>query len=306
MTAWVEELGDGRFRVTKTDSANVGIEGLRVRRLGHRGRQPLWPRRHRGANVTAAMRSGDVYYANDAGELEDILWAETDDTIKDSVVGDDWFGRDIADWVTERFTGDLAEPDSVFVRAGVNAMGNAGATLITGDASAEVEAGIYEGSTVYHDGRSTDSYTASSSGSAQASALLGEGGVTDDVSAVASFSGDVTVEIDRDADGNPTAMRIVTTGSGHADVSAWENEKEDPTYTQSTWQVPFDSTENRQIAGRVLWGLGISSVGVTDTLDTFDLSGIDYGELGRLHGSGEVRGVHVEPGLPAGLLHLRR
>jgi hypothetical protein len=277
-TVWVEELGDGRFRVTKTDDSSVGVEGgfgFDVSAVVNDNRYGVAATA--GGSINAAMRSGDVYYADDEGELEDIIWAETDDTLKDQLVGDDWFGRDAVDWVTEQVTGELAEPESTFVRAGVNAMGNAGATLITGDASAKVEAGIYEGTTTYRDGRTTDSFTASSSGSARASALLGDGGVTDDVSAVASYSGDLTVEVDRDADGNPTAMRIVTTGSGHADVSAWENEQEDPTYTQSTWQIPLDSEANSQTAARVLWGLGITSEGVTDTLDTFDFSGINYG-----------------------------
>jgi len=277
-TWFVEELGDGKYRLTRTGEAGIGAEigwGFDVSATVDDRRYGL--ALSAGAAATAALRNGEVYYASSDAEVQEILAAAMADDVKDSVVGDDWFGRDVVDWVTGASDKEQLTPDSTFIVAGVDVSGAAAATLATLDASADVQGGIYEGTTEYADGRTTDVFTAGSTGNAQASGLLGDHGVTDDVLAAASYAGGITVEVDRDKDGNPTAMRLVTLGSAHADVDAWDNPGEAPSYTETTWQVPLDSTANRVVAGRLALGLGLAVPGVTDTLSPLDFGAFNYG-----------------------------
>ncbi|QAY63500.1 hypothetical protein ET495_09815 [Xylanimonas allomyrinae] len=273
----VEQLNDGQMRITVQNSSGVGAEvgvGFDVSATVDDNRYGAAASAGATAGITSRM--GDVYYASTPDEVDDVISALMTDATKDAIAGSSGPVRAVVDWGAGLFGADPREPDATFQVAGVDAAGSAAVTLVTMDASAAVEAGIYEGRTTYKDGRTTDVYTASASGSARASGLLGNGLETDDVSAVASFSGTITVEIDRDEDDNPVAMRLVRNGMAAADVSAWSNEKVPPRYTETTWQVPLDSTSDKQTAARVLWGLGIDAAGVNDSLGPIDLSGLNY------------------------------
>lgn len=282
-TWYIEELGDGRRRLTRTTEEGVGVPigaGFDVSAVVNDKRYGL--ALTAGASASLAMRAGDVFYTDSDDEASALLAATVTDDVKDSTIGDDWFGRDVVDWITGASSDEQVEPDSTFVKAGVDLNGSAGATLLTMDASGDAAASAYLGQTQYKDGRVTELFTASGEASVQAGGLLGDRGVTDDVLAKASLGGSIIVEVDRDKDGNPTAMRLVTLGSLHADVEAWDgeswgNEKVNPTYTESTWQVPLESANDRAIAGRVAAGLGLAVSGVTDTLSPVDFGALDYG-----------------------------
>ncbi len=281
-TWFVESLGDGRYRLTRTGSLGAGIEGG----LGFDASAVVNDNRYGvaigiGGSVTDQLKFGDVYYASSDDEAWDILHAATSDDVKDGMVGDDWFGRDFADWVTGASDLEQLDAESTFVKVGVSASGEAFATLIDWDASGVVEAGTYEGQTQYSDGRTTDVFTASSSGVTRASGTVGEEW-TEFASAVASYGGAVTIEVDRDADGVATAMRLVTLGSAYADTSSTNNGANDPLdyvdYSQTTWQVPLGTTDQRVTAAKLALGLGIEVPGVTQEVGPLDFSTLDYGQ----------------------------
>ncbi|QAY64384.1 hypothetical protein ET495_15515 [Xylanimonas allomyrinae] len=252
-TWFIEELGNGQYRLSRTAEQGVGAEtgagfDVSVTLDGSRFGAAL----SAGAAVTAALREGDVYYASSDAEAQEILHAALADDVKDRVVGDSWWGRDAVDWLTLASDKEQREPESTFVKAGVDATAQAAATLLDLDASAGVEAGDFLGRTTYRDGRTTDHFTSSSSASVQASTVTDQAG--------ASAAGALGIELDRDKDGNPTAMRIVSTSSAHADVASWDNPASDPRYTQTTWEVPLKSAEDRAIAAGIARELGLSIV----------------------------------------------
>ncbi|MGN8247373.1 hypothetical protein ACTHAM_001548 [Cellulomonas soli] len=281
-TWFVEALGDGRYRLTRTGTVGVGVEGG----LGIDASAVVNDNRYGvalglGGAITDQLKTGDVYYATSDEEAEAILSAADSDDLKDGSVGDHWFGRDFVDWVTNASDLEQVEAESTFVKVGVQASGDLYATLIDFDASATAEAGTYVGQTQYRDGRTMDLYTASSSGVARASGSIGDEW-TEFGSAVASYAGAVTIEVDRDADGVPTAMRLVTLGSGYADTSSTNNgandELDSVQYTEQTWQVPLGTVEQRITAGKLALGLGIEVPGVTQEISPLDFSTLDYGE----------------------------
>ena len=281
-TWFVESLGDGRHRLTRTGAVGAGIEGG----LGFDATAIVNDNRYGaaigiGGSVTDQLKFGDVFYASSDEEAWNILHAADSDDVKDNMVGDHWIGRDFADWVTGASDLEQLDAESTFVKVGVSASGEAFATLIDWDASGTVEAGIYEGQTQYRDGRTTDVFTASSAGVVRASGTVGDEW-TEFASAVASYGGAVTVEVDRDAEGVATAMRLVTLGSGYADTSSTNNGADDPLdyvdYRQTTWQVPLDTQGQRVTAAKLALGLGIEVPGVTQEVGAFDVSTLNYGE----------------------------
>ncbi|MCL3859921.1 hypothetical protein [Actinotalea sp. K2] len=272
-----EQLDDGRVRLTRTDEAAAGAEVG----VGFDVSLTLDDERY-GASLSAGAaamvtgQEGDVFYAADRAAAEAILSAQRTSDVKDVILGDGSLARQGWDWATEQLGGstryeDLA-PDETFTRAGIQLSGSANATLIDGSAGVELEMGVYEGRVDRTDGTSTDIFTASASGSAEGGKWLSsvEGyGV-----ATASFEGSLRWEVDRDARGEAVAVRVVTTGMAHADAYGKNiDEGTNPSFTETTVQVPLTSDADRLVAGRLAQSLGLEVDGVTDNLSLLDRPG---------------------------------
>lgn len=283
----IEQLGDGQFRLTRNadlgGGAAVGI-GANVTGTGDGQNYGIAAKAEASARLSAA--GSDVYFAATREEAEQILSASNADTAKDAIVDDDWFLRDWVNSWTNASELEDREPESTFVGVDGEISAEAQATLVTADAEADVNGATLQGTWEHSDGTTTDVMTLGSEGSA-AARVLGqdqETGEWEEGYAEAGYEGQVTLEIDRDDDGNPVAMRAVRLGMGHADASASnayaseDDQRETPTYTETTWQIPLETTEQRTAAGKLLLGVGAHVDGVTDEIDPWDVSTLNYGK----------------------------
>lgn len=271
-----ETLDDGRVRLTRTDDTGVGGEvgaGFDVSLT--LDDETYGAALTAGAAALLTEQEGDVFYAADREEAERILSAQRTDDVKDPLLGDDGWVRDAWDWTTDTLGGSTRyehrEPDETFVRTGVQLTGQAGVTAIYGAADAGIELGIHEGTTTRADGTTTDVY--STSGEVRASAgswltrLDNPWGPEGYGVATASGAARLTIEVDRDADGEVVAMRVVTLTGAHADTySTVERDTPWPDFTENTVQIPLETAADRRTGARVAQALGLPVSGLTDDL----------------------------------------
>lgn len=289
VTWFIEALDDGRYRMTRSSETGVGLEvGIGFDASVTSGDDRYGVGLGAGVSGMKASEQGDVFYVDSRSEAEELLSATVADSVKDTLVGEDGWRRSVVDWMTRASDREQVEPDETFTRDGNKVQAGANGTfthLVAVDLGAQVDAGVYEGERTKKDGSTTEFYQASSKGTANAA--FGGFGDADGQqretevygmdNSKASYDGSVAVEVDRDKDGNPTSMRLRLTGSAYSDTVG-EGALDDPSYGEQTWQVPLETAQQRQIAGRVAAGLGLGIDGVTTELSAFDLGPLNYGK----------------------------
>jgi hypothetical protein len=264
----VDQLSDGTYRVTRGTSGDIGAgvgAGFNV--------TGTWDDNHYGAALSASasaaatFSSGEVYYAADQDEVNDLLVAHAEDVAKDRLVGEGWPVRWLVDTAGD-VTGlghDLPDPDAMYVEGGISLDAAAQATLTT--ASADAKVGITEtlGYRRQRDGSTTEYLKASISGGIQGSVLGGEEDGSGYQLAKAEAQGEVQgiIEIERDHDGTVTAVRLRSVLSGTLDANANTLEssaKDADGYVERTVELPVRSDTDRAVAGNFLSAMGLPYV----------------------------------------------
>ncbi len=239
--------------------------------------------RENGANVSfvVTIEGGETFYVDSVDEAENLLGQQRQDDVKDVVLGDDNPLRNGYDWVAGKLgddqEGEQREPDEWFVEGGMYADASAGAAGglpgLNVDAEGEAAVEAYLGRTERSDGTSTDYLRAELSGD------IGISGNGPDAQGSDSFRTagvggemDALVEIDRDAGGNPVAMRVVSTVGGHAEdeqsYSGTGGLDDASSMTARTIQIPLETESDMLTASRFLQTTGLPYVpGVTDPSD---------------------------------------
>ncbi|MFD1859861.1 hypothetical protein EHW97_10250 [Aeromicrobium camelliae] len=282
----IEELGDGTFRLTRMTDLGVGGTvgigfGATVTVDGDR----IGVEAQAGASSSLVGKSGDVYIADSLEEAQEILSQKGTDETKDFWLGDDNPIRDGWDWAFGAGEHEQREPDEWYEAAGQSTEGSANATLLNGDAGATGQVESFLGTRYRSDGTSTEYFEASMEGELSAGVVVAGAGLQGAMGAI--------VEVDRDADGNPTAMRLVSSTMGDAYAYDDPSNKETPETTRTTIEIPLDTQEGRDLAARTMWAVGLPLNGVFPDVDSsawavpgFDAASVgrDLGEFARDHG----------------------
>ncbi|GAA4352783.1 hypothetical protein [Angustibacter luteus] len=264
----VDQLSDGTYRVTRSSSSGVGVEagvGFDVTVTVDDNKYGAAAKAE--ASATATFGAGQVFYVKNEDDLNKLIVAHAQDVADDQVAGDSGPGR----WLLDHAEGivgqdhPLPTPDAEFVEGGISLDADANATL--GTASAAAGAGVKEilGYQKKRDGSTTEYLRASVDGYAQASVL---GGDEDDSSyqlAKAKAEGEVTaiIEIERDAKGNITAVRVRSIMAGEADANEDTLESDDVDhsgYVERTVELPVKNDSDRVLADRFLTAMGMPEV----------------------------------------------
>jgi hypothetical protein len=268
----IEDLGNGKSRLTRSTNEGVGLTtgiGFEVTGTvdGHKMGLAL------GARATALLAGtqGDVYYADNPDQAKAILnGKETDDT-KDFWWGDGGPVRWVADKVGGKNKYEDTEPDETWSEGGFKADGVATGTLLWGSAEAKVAEEAYLGTKTKKDGSTTSYFRGK---------MSGEAGVDIGVSdAEVEGSLESLVEVDRDKDGNPVAMRLISAvmGNAAANDNLDDEETKPPQYTKKTIQIPLETPAQKDLASRVLWATGLPFMpGVSDGITSTDAVGAPW------------------------------
>ncbi|MCL3859925.1 hypothetical protein [Actinotalea sp. K2] len=274
----IDELGDGTYRLTRATDGSLGI-GVGV---GFDLSATIDSERFGAgayANVSAAVAAGqgESYIATSPEQARHILGAKRQDEVKDLWFGDDNIVRDGADWLNEALGGsndnERREPDEWFVEGGIELAGTAGVTAITGSADATATVDAYLGRTERRDGTSTDYLRAEM---AINGGLTGWGadpdGTASYVQVTAEGAAGAVIEIDRDANGNPTTFRMTSilmgNATGEQSSSGASGISDAPEYTEQTLSFPLQTAADRELATRIMHGAGVPYYpGVTEGVD---------------------------------------
>lgn len=170
----VQELSNGEYRVTVSDSQSGGVEagvggGLTV----SVGDDTYGASASAEAGAALQVTNGDVYYTDEEG-LQGLLDAITQDQIKDAVVGDSGPIRWVTDGLSD-LTGiaddDLPDADETYAEGGISLNASAEATGLTAEAHAGIEEAVALGVRQNRDGTTTVYLTAEVAGEAGFEAL---------------------------------------------------------------------------------------------------------------------------------------
>jgi hypothetical protein len=289
----IEDLGDGKSRLTRSTSGGVGIGAgvgfdVSVQVDGSKY----------GVALTASAEAmfkgvqGETYYADSPEEAEEILNQKRTDDSKDFWLGDQGNPiRDGWDWATGKGEHENASPDEWFEEGGFDASGYAGATGLYETASVGATEEAYLGTKHSKNGNTTDYFRGSASVTAGVDAWTGDG----TYEAVAQAGMEAMVEIERDKDGNPISMRMTSTVMADAEAGD-KGENAPPTYTQRTVQIPLDTEANRDIASRTLWAAGIPFMpGLNEGITDADAIGAPWqiDQIGRDLAEAANTGGHI-------------
>lgn len=263
----IEELGDGRYRLTRgTAAAGGGAVGAGFELTGTWNDQDYGFSLGADANALGQFETGEVYYADSEQQARQFLGERRVSSVLDSTVGPGGPVRGLFDKV--RGGNRLPEADETWVAAGV--IGDAKATVdwIAAGAQAEVKGSTMVGVRLRKDGSSTAYYTGSFSGQAAASFWASDGPDADTTLFKAQTAGTVgaSVEVDFDADHLPVTVRLKTTVGGSAAAGkrvAFEDEQSGPdpnAYVDRTIEIPLNTPQARLAAARALTLAGAVAV----------------------------------------------
>lgn len=140
----VAKMSDGRYRITKSTTAGVGVEtGVGA------GATVIVNDKRFGGNAVADVgaglefRGGEVFYVDSAEAASRLIGEEQEDTVEDGVLGDSgparWLwerGQDAAGAVTGNGDYEFPDPDEVYAEGGVVLNASAEATAFPNSASA--------------------------------------------------------------------------------------------------------------------------------------------------------------------------
>jgi hypothetical protein len=262
----IETLGDGKSRLTRSTSEGVGIGvgagfDVSVKVDGSKYGVALTA----SAEAMFKALQGDVFYADNPGQAEDILNGQRTDDTKDEWLGDSGPVRWLGDKVGGKSEFEDADPDETFSEGGLDLSGYAGGTALYETAEMEAAEEAFLGTRTKTDGTSTDYFRAKASVMGGVNAWTGDG----TFEAAAQGSMESMVEIERDKDGNPVAMRMTSTMMGDAQAGD-KSDADDQAYTSRTVEIPLTSEADRDLASRTLWAAGIPLMpglneGITDS-----------------------------------------
>lgn len=272
----IEELGDGTYRLTRVDDLGVGgTAGLGFGATVTIDGDRVGIEAQVGGSASLIGQNGEVYVAGSLEEAQEILAQKSTDDTKDFWLGDDNPLRSGWDWAFGEGEHEQREPDEWFEAAGENYEGSANATLLNGDAGAQGQVEALLGTRYRSDGTSTEYFEASMEGELNAGVMVAGAGLTGSMGAL--------IEVDRDADGNPTAMRIVSTTMGDAYAYDDPSERENPEVTRTTIEIPLDTQEGRDLAARTMWASGLPLNGVFPDVDSnaIAIPGLDAQAVGE-------------------------
>lgn len=268
---YVEGLSDGTYRVTRGTGGSVGVEGGAGFSL-----TATWADEEFGAEAGAwagadgVFNGGEVYLLPTRDAVDELMSAHSADIAKDVAVGGEsipllwWEAPNPVRWATDQVTDvagvpNLPEPSETYYEGGVSAEASASATLIAANAQAGVGVQGLLGVRQGVDGTSTTYYAATLSAEASVG-LRGGDGRGEIVQATAGASGelDTVIEIDRDKDGNVTAvvMKYAATGTAYAG----ENPSDDGTRWEHTVALPVTTAADRQVASAFLDAMNMGPV----------------------------------------------
>ncbi len=283
--SWViEQLGDGTFRLTRGSQVGVGAEvGVGFDVSWRDGDRRYGASASAGAAVTGVGSDAEVFLARDRAEADRILSAQMANDVKSGIVGDGNVVRDLFDSWFGTSDEERVRPVETFHSAGIEGEASANVLLGVAPAEAAVQGGVYAGWIERADGTRTDIWTASSEGGAMAAFPTGTDrydpeSMDDYAVATASYAGSAAIEVDRDAQGRPVALRTVTIGMGHADAGEVSSDPLSlPEYTETRVQMPLETAADRELAARIADGLGIWVEGVNDSTMGFGTPDTTFG-----------------------------
>jgi len=263
----VEKLNNGKFRVTRGTGGKVGV-GVGA----GANASATWDDKTYGgaatasASIAAVFSGGEVYYADDAGEVSDLTWGHTTDVVKDHAFGGSGPIRWVADGVADKLGigQELPAPDETYLAAGVIANMDAQATSGTASAKAGVGSQILLGTREGADGTSTTYYQASVDGSIGAGGWINDPKTGEPAYAKAGLEGraESVLEVERDAKGNITAVRNKRMLSGTAEATIGEA-KDQPaqleSYTEEVVELPIRTATDQAVAQNYLNTMGLGS-----------------------------------------------
>ncbi len=269
----VQQLSNGEYRVTVTDTGGAGLEtgvggglSLTVNDTTVGGMASA------DAGASIDLKAGDVYYTDEAG-LGNLMDGLLQDEIKDQLAGE---GGPIR-WLTDQATdlvgvsNDLPAPDEVYAEGGVSLNASAEATGLLDSAKAGVEASAMIGTRTNRDGTTTVYLKTTVSGEAGLQSL----GI--DTEGNPQFQGarlegevEVVTAVTFDAGGNMTRVQATAAAGGQSSGiasamfgddsdSALSNQVSGTRIYQATLDIA-DSTD-ANIAGQFLLAQGVSAVG---------------------------------------------
>jgi hypothetical protein len=278
----IEKLGDGRYRLTRGFNggagATVGVGGgvtLTVDDSVYGGQATA------DASAGLSVGGGETFYVDSVEDAQNLLGQQRQDDVKDAVLGDSGVARGFFDWVSGKLgddqEGENRAPDEWFVEGGTWVDGQASASGglpgLNADAGASGSVEAYLGRTERSDGTSTDYLRASMSIEAGLSGNVPNANGYNTF-AVASAGGQMSalIQVDRDANGTPVALRLTSTTGGHAATDQSYVGMDDldtaSSLTSVTSQIPLETASDLRTASRTLQTLGIPYVpGITDPTD---------------------------------------
>lgn len=265
----VEKLNNGKYRVTRGTGGKVGF-GVGV----GANISVTWDDKKYGgaaqaeASVAAEFSSGQTYYADNQEEVDNLVLAHGEDVSKDTVLGGSGPIRWLVDGA-EDVVGvghELPKSDETYVEGDVTLDASAQATSLATSAQAVVGAHVLLGQRQGADGTSTTYYKASLNGSISAGSWVGDEQTGQPGYAKVSLDGkgEAIVEVERDAKGIITAVRLKSVLSGTAEATAHEvnndpGQKKD--YTENVVELPIRSATDQAIAQRYLNAVGMGPLG---------------------------------------------
>lgn len=278
----VEELGDGTFRLTHVGKGGAGIGvGIGVGGTVTIDDQTYGASATAEADIAIGIAGGETFYVDSREAAMELLTQQRQDSTKDAILGDGgpfrWVYDKAAGALGDDLEGEQRAPDEWFVEGGfygsAEAQASGGLPGLNVDASTDAAIEAYLGRTERADGTSTDYLRAEMSIDANIS-----GNTPDaqgyDAFMVAGAGGEMSavIEIDRDENGEPVAMRMVSAVGGYADAdTAYSQHTLDDlesSITQRTIQIPLETSADRDVAARLLQTMNVPYVpGVTDPSD---------------------------------------
>lgn len=271
----VEQLGNGKFRVTRGLGAGVGATAGVGANFS-----AAWDSKKFGAaaaadvSAGATFSGGDVYYADNQTEVDSLVAAHREAVAQTLLLSGPLAPLSPAlDWLKGK-TGvgsTFPPPDEVYVEGSVDGSAIAQVTLTVASAQADASEkemlGVRRGS----DGTTTTYYQASFAGNVSGGTWAGDEQTNQTVyaKAVAAGKKDNIVEVERDSNGNITAVRVKSVTSTTVGASekggAVNDGHEKQTYTENVTELPIHSSTDRAVAKTFLGAIGMAPMnGFTD------------------------------------------
>jgi len=267
----VEKLNNGKYRVTRATGGKVGVGvGVGANVTVTVDNKTYGAAAKAEAGVEARFTGGETYYADTPEQVSNLMKAHAEDVTKDVAVG----GSGPVRWLVDTAEGvvgvghDFPKPDETYIEGGVSADASAQATFL--DASAQASGGVQEllGIRQGANGTSTTYYKASLEGSISAGTWTTDEQTGKDVYAKAGVKGKAMaiVEVERDAKGNITAVRVKSVLSGKAEAGEIGNgvndgAKQKNGYVEKVVDLPIRSATDQAIAQRYLNAMGMGPLG---------------------------------------------